>query len=449
VDPHTEHSEDLSSKFENFEHTPADHVWRRVQIEMEGDARPGALAGHLGAYTHAPSPQVWDRIASEVSPLQRRAAIFWWVATAASVALLLFVGWRFAANKPSDSVQNQNNWSAHIPVDSAQKSSSGSRNSNDFSEGRNRNANSAFSNDIRHRSLSEQGLSSLLFASVDDGSDLQTPENNPNQPEMSPMQRRLLLANEKHLYRRDIIVLPDFTEPSEDLPADFEQWAKINSQQDEEPALYAAALNSSFSQSVSLRKSFSSPSQDNSDPFTGLGVQNESLGEFARLDENFTTPIIIGIQMRRGMSKRISLGAGPVYTLMASTETFTSSSKIVQQNRRRQYLGLALNGNYEFIQRRRFAAYGSAGIQFDLGLSYRNRIVTTETGGITGDQIERSGLGNQALANLGAGIDYHLTEVFGLYLQGSVQHAFYRTHANLWTQRPLWPGLQVGLRVNL
>lgn len=459
MDPHTEHSGDLSSKFENFEHSPADHVWRRVQIEVEGDARPGALAGHLGTYTHAPNPQVWDRIANEVSPLRRRAVYFWWAATAASVALLLFVGWQFGAKKAVPPSSTNANWSAHSPIDSsaggkADGSNAGSLNATTGSQGRNLLAGDKTNSATTNRSLQEQGLSALLFASVDDGAEYQTPNKKWQPREGTPLRRKLLWATGHQLSQDEIVLLPVDAQPESADSLELQRWADVlrREKENDRTVVYTADLNSSFSQSASITKSFSENTDAGHDPTIGLGVTSQSDGfsvNRGTLDEDFSTPIMIGMQLRRSLSRRMSLGLGPVYTQMNSTRVINRSASSIQQYKRRQYLGVALTGNYEFLQKRRFSAYVATGLQFDFGLELRNRTVTTGADDTVSDITERSSLGQAALANIGLGTDFHLTQQIGLYLQGSLRSTFYSNHANLWTQKLLWPGLQVGLRLNL
>ncbi|MEM0997671.1 MAG: hypothetical protein AAGN35_11345 [Bacteroidota bacterium] len=450
-----EHRDDLSGKFEDFEFPVSDAIWCRVEIEIDGDTKPGALADHLGGYVHVPQPHVWDRIIAATHPTRRRATAIWWLASAAALVFLLLIGWRFGGGNPEADhtalphfAQEQPN----RPTPPTENRTATPRDDRKPSAPRS----------LGNRTLAEQGLSELLFAYPGRGtaSDEAPPPQLDERRDLNQIPSRFPAFLTQTRNARAGRARADSVEAAylrQQERRKEEIWLANNARmaEDQEQYGYAAALSSGFAPSSSLLDFVPSlRNETNDETFLSQssgGDVTSAVAEYspAARRENFRTPFTVGFQLRKALSKRLSLGLGPVYTSMLSTRDQFDGSLAVEQDIRRQYLGVSLDGNYAFVKKQVFSSYFMVGLRYDFGLGVRITQREFEGGNLTAEETNRSSQGPLALTTAGIGIDYDLTNALGFYLQASVSRAIFTTHPTLWVARTYWPGAQVGFRLRL
>lgn len=436
--------------FEDFEHVPSDELWERIEAGALSEARTGPLAFLLAGYEHAPHPRVWNGIVARMHPLRRRGALAWWSAAAAIVLLGVFWlasgPWQDASS--GSVLANARLRSQSLPPGfggSVSEGSGGQLNgSGTGSDGTGQAAGQLAAHDGGEDGFSPAGMPGKRsrlrdlwgFAGLDAqqvalGGGL-------DQGDIPFFTDRLSYEVLTDSYTVDYEVAIEDSVPVEipyfedfDFGREEPVWASVETQVGSN--LAPAAEGSGYFPPRDLTSLF--------DPegFSALGG--------GRYQEDFSTPLAFGLGASKRLKKRWSLGAGLVYTLMGSTQQGNVAAGGSEETaRRRQYLGPNVSLSHEFLQRKHFSLYSTAGLQYDFGLGMLQR--TEETGNDLALQRSeaRLPLGDQAAANMGLGMNLHLTKSLRLYLQGTAANYFYQSERNLWSTRRLWPNAQAGIR---
>jgi hypothetical protein len=186
--------------------------------------------------------------------------------------------------------------------------------------------------------------------------------------------------------------------------------------------------------------------------FHALSLGSETTSDATTENENFKTPLVLGVFLDRPIGKGLGVSGGMVYTRMESYVESAGESLAQRLDITRQYLGVAANGYYSFQlspRVKRLSLYVNAGLQFDFGLGKHSELRTHIGQTLVGLETLDSPSGSQASANMGAGLRYALLKRVGVFVQGTAAHYFFQSEDNLWSTKPIWPMAQVGLRVTL
>ncbi len=170
------------------------------------------------------------------------------------------------------------------------------------------------------------------------------------------------------------------------------------------------------------------------------------------INEYFQTPLVLGAKVDLRIAKVFAVGAGLAYTRLQSYADVNVGPVSQHVDITRQYLGFAASGTYSHVLGKphsRAAAYLSGGLQYDLGLTKHSQLVTNTPGFDIVNENQKAPLGNQASVNTALGLRYRIVGPLSLYAQGTAAHYFYITDPNLFSQKPIWPSMQVGLRIGL
>ena len=205
--------------------------------------------------------------------------------------------------------------------------------------------------------------------------------------------------------------------------------------------------------------SSSSGTKSESGSFATSGNQWSTISNYdmAESGDAFETthhpPIITGITVNFGISKRWSIESGISYTLLPSSSK--SPPDGTEQNLYKtqlHYLGIPIMTNFRFLNRKKFSMYSSQGIAIDKGIAYR-QTKTITNGGSAVETIKTydSLRGFQGGVVIGIGADYKLGKLISIYFQPGIYSWFLNVNqpANVRNSHLLWPSLQMGARVNL
>lgn len=129
------------------------------------------------------------------------------------------------------------------------------------------------------------------------------------------------------------------------------------------------------------------------------------------IDAKHHQPITFGLTIRKGITERLSLESGVMYTLLSSDVKLASDpSTAVDQ--KLHYIGIPLKANWNFIDSRHFTLYASAG----------GAVEKCVYGKIGGNKNTVDALQFSLLGAIGA--QYNATSKIGLYVEPGVSYFF-------------------------
>lgn len=250
----------------------------------------------------------------------------------------------------------------------------------------------------------------------------------------------------------DTIPVEEYAESVDSVPTEIPFFDEFDFKQEDEVMLASleTQVGSNLSPSGTSLKTFQSvdPRDAFVSPTLGFSSEDENL-QASGIPEDYATPISFGAGLNKRIKKRWMIGGGISYTLMNSSAVYQNQNWETRSKITRRYIGPNVNISHEFIQRKRISAFSIAGMQYDIGINKKVTATDFNAGEELSETQVSSPLGNQAAALLGVGMNYNLTNNLRLYVQGTANHYFYQSTFNLWSEKPLWPSLQAGLRLGL
>jgi hypothetical protein len=471
VEPHSEKKGSLGGKFEDYTHTPSDAVWDRI-AEQPTDRPLGAM---FGAFAWMPKARVWRRISAELHPVPYLRIAQWTTAAAAAVAILLLFQWSkpAAPSATGKGFAHSNDVAAdHAPL--ARTGTGHGASATDLNAGSSPAMASMGGDpsglhhgpqDARTQGRRQHGRQS---AGIQPNPSIST---NLSGGHDSLHAKPSTISAPIFAY----IDLQSATGIAPDLQAIDQRTAffamlDLERQKEAQSAIETAILenadhgrhaeSSGLLAQAGANLSAGGMAQGkfyNLDDFEA--TNNSGVGSLAQQDlagrrastEQFQTPLVIGALVEHGIAPRVALGGGVVYTKMQSSEKLELGPVSQRIGYTRQYLGLAAQATYSVgLSKRsdRLGLYGMAGLQYDFGLVKSSHRETVELGLLT-KAVGNEALGGQASVNGGLGLRYAILKRVSLYAQGTGSCYFYTSEANLYTQRIIWPSMQVGMRLAL
>lgn len=183
------------------------------------------------------------------------------------------------------------------------------------------------------------------------------------------------------------------------------------------------------------------------------GSGSTGIRELEEGNNRFGIPVSVGAGIRLSFTPKWSLGIGLNYSYLTRTfdGIYTEQGKNpVEYNNIRNsqhYIGIPVNVYYNILQKNFIDFYAYAGGAADLcvGNKYMadnaqgNLNYTGDTGSV------------QLSANLGIGVEFLLTDHFGLYIDPSLRYYFRNSKApkSIRTVQPLMLGFEAGFRIRL
>lgn len=157
-------------------------------------------------------------------------------------------------------------------------------------------------------------------------------------------------------------------------------------------------------------------------------------------------PLSFAIGVRIPLSGRLSLGTGLSYTMLSRTFKGSYKTESGDMTHRMQYVGIPVNLNLDVFSTSRFAAYITAGVEAEKCITNRYWFLSKSP-----DPVYQSKVGGiQMSAGLGAGIQYNITKVLGIYIDPGFRYYFdCNQPKSVRTDKPLMFNMEAGLRFNL
>ena len=192
--------------------------------------------------------------------------------------------------------------------------------------------------------------------------------------------------------------------------------------------------------------------------YSGLNGQqsfNLPYGEYGMNDPELDTithhhmPLTIALSVNKMLSNRLSLGTGLQYTQLYSETQAGNTYAWEQQQQRVRYLGIPLRLSWHPVRTRHWSIYGTAQTVLELPL----RSTLQKSTYVNGLQVESEKLrlspSVQWSVGIGAGLEYRLTPVIGIFAEPSLQY-FFKAGDGFDTWRTVHPAtlsIPIGIRI--
>lgn len=154
-------------------------------------------------------------------------------------------------------------------------------------------------------------------------------------------------------------------------------------------------------------------------------------------------PIRLGIKLSYPLNDRLSLQSGVGYTLLKSDVSY-SSMQIGQQL---HYIGVPLGLRYQLWNSGRFSLYGAVGAMLEKCVKNSSELPSA----FTDAALINTEKPWQCSLNAALGAEYRLDKAIGIYLEPGVGYFFEdgTSVEHYYTEHPLVPSLEIGLRWNM
>lgn len=183
-----------------------------------------------------------------------------------------------------------------------------------------------------------------------------------------------------------------------------------------------------------------SESAGNSRPWMGGNGAGTGLQELST--STFNIPLSFGLGLRFGVSDRLSIGTGLGYTLLSRKFNGSYQGHIGETTHTLQYIGIPLNVYFDIFHSNSIGLYAFAGGTAEYCIS--NRYI--HDNGIIKDPVK----GLQYSIAAGLGVEFKITDYFGIYIDPSVRYYFdCKQPTSIRTVQPLMLSFEAGLRFDL
>lgn len=154
-------------------------------------------------------------------------------------------------------------------------------------------------------------------------------------------------------------------------------------------------------------------------------------------------PIRLGIKLSYPLNDRLSLQSGVGYTLLKSNLSY-SSMLIGQQL---HYIGVPLGLRYQLWNSGRFSLYGAVGAMLEKCVKNSSELPSA----FTYAALINTEKPWQCSLNAALGAEYRLDKAIGIYLEPGIGYFFEdgTSVEHYYTEHPLVPSLEIGLRWNM
>lgn len=172
-------------------------------------------------------------------------------------------------------------------------------------------------------------------------------------------------------------------------------------------------------------------------------VEEVSVGKSYEEKKHHNQPVSVGLSVSYGLTDRLSVASGLVYTWATSEFTYSLRSTSQQETQTLRYVGVPLKASYVVWKNSRVKTYASVGGQADFNVS---ATVETENGKSDIDK-DRLQLSTQA----SVGVEYDVVPQVGIYVEPGVKYYFDNGSRieNIFKEKPCRFDLQLGVRFNL
>ncbi len=431
----------LDGMFNDFEYEPRPELWDR--IESNSVAQEGNLAPVFAGYEYTPNSRVWRAIANQLQSNRKWKAFVWW-SVAAGITLLVSLGALLRPGQRVDAVKEgkSSKWANRDDDKRSDRDlvskvegvrASGPQNLiTDIHHDQNNHAipcHTTPSKDVypRQNQYSYDQFQSVAQNSLSDRDDTLASEElmqtglASRTPDLLKMESKIEISDLSYV---------DFTDIKE------------------EPTGLKTRLGSNYSPLASAGPSSSLEAgafQSLNSGTGSLDAGSNALGN----EEVFQTPVSISFALQWYLNGRWSILPGLNYSRLRSEAKGADGINGELHRYTRDYLGVMVGLQYDIIQKARYRFYATGDLQYDIGLRIKDNYKTFVDGQAILQNTITGPLGNQAGASGGLGLCYRISKRIGIYGQGTVTNYFYQSEYNLWSARPYWLNVQVGISLSL
>ncbi len=162
----------------------------------------------------------------------------------------------------------------------------------------------------------------------------------------------------------------------------------------------------------------------------------------------FALPLSVGLNLHIPFTERFGMGTGLKYSyLQNSFQALVDNSVQAMVDQKLHYIGIPLSVYYRILDSDNWSCYVTGGGVMEKGLGMTSRMKDLK-GDITSRKDKIEGL--QWSVDLGIGLEYFFTDVFGIYFDPSLVYFFDCDQPfNIRTSQPLQFEMELGLRFNL
>lgn len=160
-------------------------------------------------------------------------------------------------------------------------------------------------------------------------------------------------------------------------------------------------------------------------------------------------PVRAGVSFRYDLGRRWSIETGLTYTMLSSDIDAGSEFRRCLIERKLHYIGIPLNASYDFLQKKRWSMYATAGGMLEKCVSGRE-VAEYVANGVTSstDTHEISVRELQWSANAAVGAEFNFTPLIGIFAEPGVSWFFDNGSQieTIYQDRPFNFNFRVGLR---
>lgn len=160
-------------------------------------------------------------------------------------------------------------------------------------------------------------------------------------------------------------------------------------------------------------------------------------------------PVRAGVSFRYDLGRRWSIETGLTYTMLSSDIDAGSDFRRCLIERKLHYIGIPLNASYDFLQKKRWSMYATAGGMLEKCVSGRE-VAEYRTNGITSstDTHEISVRELQWSVNAAVGAEFNFTPLVGIFAEPGASWFFDNGSQieTIYQDRPFNFNFRVGLR---
>lgn len=164
------------------------------------------------------------------------------------------------------------------------------------------------------------------------------------------------------------------------------------------------------------------------------------------------SPIQFGVGVQYPLSEKLTINSGLLYTKLVSELESGSDSKYINSVQTLHYLGVPLQMNYTFFEKKKLSAYSSIGVTAEKNIGgkvenhYRLKPIIEE---VSTKKIEDKSI--QLSANLLVGVQFKINNNVGIYLEPGFHYYVPNSSkaATLYNEKPFLVNTRMGLRFTL
>lgn len=180
-----------------------------------------------------------------------------------------------------------------------------------------------------------------------------------------------------------------------------------------------------------------------------LGTLAFNHGRETQTDIKHRQPIRVGLLFNYGITNRIGIESGIMYTNLTSDIREGSENHYFTSQQKLHYLGIPLNLRYKILSSRKFGMYSSLGVLSEKNISgefSKTYFIDNQKSNTENEKIKINTL--QWSVNASLGIQYNFSSLFGIYAEPGVSYYFKDNIPvkTIYTDKPFNFNFNIGVR---